>query len=92
MDIMVVIDYRTCIEIGDYNMDEAKKKICDEAYRYITNDLGKWLDDEIFTKTTFEELGKLYYTHTMVAVENLTVELLVARCCYTNGWSKRFTV
>lgn len=59
-------------------MDEAKKKICDEAYRYITNDLVKWIDDEIFTKTTFEELGKLYYTHTMRTVENLTVELLDA--------------
>ncbi|QNU66272.1 hypothetical protein EHE19_015510 [Ruminiclostridium herbifermentans] len=57
---------------------EEKRNICDNIFEYIKEDLSEWLDDEIFVKTSMEQLGELYYKHTQSTVVNATEELLNA--------------
>lgn len=57
---------------------EEKRNICDNIFEYIKEDLSEWLDDEIFVKTSMEQLGELYYKHTQSSVVNATEELLNA--------------
>ncbi len=55
---------------------EEKQDICDNIFNYITKELSEWLDDHIFVKTSMEQLGELYYIHTLNTVDNATEDLL----------------
>ena len=57
-------------------MTEEKIKICDNIFQYITKDLDDWMDNQIFTKISMNELGKLYYNHVLNEVENADAQLL----------------
>lgn len=59
-------------------MPEEKKKICDNIFEYISKKLYDWINDTIFTKTSMEELGEVYYNHVLSVVENANEELLNA--------------
>lgn len=55
---------------------DEKQKICDAIFYYITKELETWIDAQIFAKTTFPELGELYYTNILNNVENADATLL----------------
>lgn len=57
---------------------EEKQKICDNIFRYISRELGDWMDNQIFTKTSMKELGELYYNHVLSEVESADAHLLDA--------------
>lgn len=57
---------------------EEKQIICDNIFKYISSELRDWMDYEIFTKTSFENLGELYYNHVLNEVENSDTDLLNA--------------
>ena len=57
-------------------MASDEKEICDNIYQFITKKLDNWMDNEIFIKTSREELGKLYYNHILEEVENSEVQLV----------------
>lgn len=59
-------------------LTEEKQRICDAIFNYITKELDVWIDSQIFTKTSFSELGELYYTHILNNVENADMTLLNA--------------
>lgn len=59
-------------------MDNEKKTICDNLYKYITDELSNCIDDELFTKNSFEELGKFYYEKALAQVNDSTDTLLQA--------------
>jgi len=55
-----------------------EKNICDNIFEYIKGELSEWLDSDIFTKSTMEQLGELYYNHILLVVNNSDTELLNA--------------
>lgn len=55
---------------------DERQKICDNIFQYITEKLDDWMDNQIFTKTSMKELGKLYYNHVLNEVENADTYLL----------------
>lgn len=57
---------------------DEKQKICDNIFQYITKKLGDWIDNQIFAKTSMENLGELYYNHILNEVENADTLLLNA--------------
>lgn len=57
---------------------DEKQRICDIIFQYITKKLDKWMDNQIFTKTSMKELGELYYNHVLNEVENADANLLNA--------------
>lgn len=59
-------------------MTTDERQICDNIYQYISNDLENWTDSQIFAKTSFAELGELYYNRLLSEVEFSSVELLNA--------------
>ncbi|WMJ23202.1 hypothetical protein RBG61_00675 [Paludicola sp. MB14-C6] len=52
--------------------------ICKSIFEYISKKLYDWMDHAIFTKTSIEELGELYYNHVLSVVQNASAELLNA--------------
>lgn len=59
-------------------MPEEKKKICDNIFNYISKELDDWMDNQIFVKSSMEELGELYYNHILSEVEDADTELIDA--------------
>ena len=59
-------------------MTVEEKAVCDDIFEYINIKLPEWLDSDIFTKTTMEQLGKHYYNHVINTVNNATERLLNA--------------
>lgn len=57
---------------------EEKQKICDNIVEYITKELRIWLDNQIFIKTSMENLGELYYNHILDEIEDADACLLNA--------------
>lgn len=57
---------------------EENQRICNAIFHFITKELDIWLDAQIFAKTSFFELGELYYTHILNNVENANMTLLNA--------------
>lgn len=57
---------------------EIKQKICDNIFKYITEELREWIDTEIFTKISLERLGEFYYRHILSVIENSSEDLLNA--------------
>lgn len=57
-------------------MDSKKKVICDNLYKYITDELANCIDDELFTRATFEELGEYYYNKALAQANDATDLLL----------------
>ncbi len=57
-------------------MDNEKKTICDNLYKFIMDELLYCIDDELFTKTSFEELGKFYYEKALAQIYGTTDLLL----------------
>lgn len=55
---------------------DEKQKICKNIFLYITTELDDWMDTQIFTMTSMEELGELYYNHVLNEVENADTDLL----------------
>lgn len=55
---------------------EEKQKIYDSIFEYIKEKIFEWLDDEVFIKTSKEQLGELYYNYILNEVENANTELL----------------
>lgn len=55
-----------------------KQEICDNIFQYITKELDKWMDNEIFIKTSMGDLGELYYNHIINEVTNADAQLLNA--------------
>lgn len=52
------------------------KEICDNIFKYISDDLECCIDAEVFDKTSFVDLGKYYYNKVLESVINATEELL----------------
>lgn len=50
--------------------------ICDNVFEYIINELDTFIDDNIFNKISFEELGEVYYNKILDSVEDCNEELL----------------
>ena len=59
-------------------MSEEKRRICDNIFDYISKELDNWIDNQIFIKSSMEELGELYYNHILDKVEDADTELLNA--------------
>lgn len=57
---------------------DEREKICDNIFQYITKKLDDWMNNQIFTKTSMNELGELYYNHVLNEVENADTHLLNA--------------
>lgn len=57
---------------------DERRKICDDIYQYIIEELDDWMDNQIFTKTSMEDLGELYYNRILNQVENADTCLLNA--------------
>lgn len=57
---------------------EEKQTICDSIFKYISGELCDWMDNAIFTKTSMENLGELYYNHILDEIENSDTQLLNA--------------
>ncbi len=67
--------YKT-LRIAGELMNSGKKVICDNLYKYITDELANCIDDELFTKVTIEELGEFYYKKALSHVNDATDTLL----------------
>lgn len=57
-------------------MNEERMEICDNIFKFIMDELTEWIDDEIFNKTTMDQLGELYYHYILNTVNRATEELL----------------
>lgn len=50
--------------------------ICDNIFKYINGELGDCIDNEVFTKTSFQELGEFYFSKTKASVDGATDTLI----------------
>lgn len=57
-------------------MDEQEIKICKMIADYIVIELHKWIEDTLFTVTSLNNLGELYYNHIKNEVPGATDELI----------------
>lgn len=57
-------------------MDNEKRLICNNLYKYINDELVNCIDGEVFTKTSVEELGEFYYKEALAQVNDATDILL----------------
>lgn len=57
---------------------EEKQVICDNIFKYITEELSDWTDIEVFNKISIVQLGEFYYNQILFAVEGSNAELLNA--------------
>lgn len=53
-----------------------EKEICDNLFEYINYTLRDYFDDELFTKSTFQELGEFYFNNAIDNVEGANGKLL----------------
>lgn len=53
-------------------------EICHSIYEYITEELKNCIDNDLFLKNSFEELGKYYFDITLMNVKNATTDLIRA--------------
>ena len=57
-------------------MNEEKRSICDAIFSAIQDDIRNLCDTEIFTQSTFMELGEFFYGKLINSVEGATVDLI----------------
>ena len=57
-------------------MNEEKRSICDAIFSAIQDDISNLCDTEIFTRSTFMELGEFFYGKLINTVEGATVDLI----------------
>jgi hypothetical protein len=57
-------------------LDIWQKEICNTIFQYIEKELSEQINDEIFRKTSFDDLGEWYYNQILSAVEGANTELL----------------
>ena len=55
-------------------MNEEKRSICDAIFSAIQDDIRNLCDTEIFTQSTFMELGEFFYGKLINSVEGATVD------------------
>lgn len=46
-------------------MDEEKRRICDDIFSILQDDIRSLCDPEIFSKSSFVELGEFFYVTLM---------------------------
>lgn len=59
-------------------VDTEEKNICDEIFKFITEDLSDSIDGEIFLKTTLKDLGEFYYKNILNNVRGSNDQLINA--------------
>lgn len=57
-------------------MDEQSKMICDSIFKLIQEQLDSLIEEDIFVKKSFEELGRFYYDYIISQVNGATVQLI----------------
>ncbi len=53
-----------------------EKEICDKLFKYINYTLRNYIDSELFTKCTLEELGEFYFNNAITYVDGANDRLL----------------
>lgn len=48
----------------------------DRIFDYISGEINQWIDESIFQKQSFDELGKLYYNHILCSIEDANIDSL----------------
>lgn len=57
-------------------MNEEKRSICGAIFSAIQDDIRNLCDTEIFTQSTFMELGEFFYGKLINSVEGATIDLI----------------
>lgn len=53
-----------------------EQTICDNLFKYINYTLRDYVDDELFSKSTLQELGAFYFNHVIDNVDDANDRLL----------------
>lgn len=57
-------------------MDVEKRRICDDIFSILQDDIRNLCDPDIFSKSSFVELGEFFYVTLIKTVEGATVDLI----------------